>query len=642
MLFRGLGIVGVGLIVSGPAAAQTFSNTIFFGDSNTDNGRYRYLPPVKGGLLVTPGSFTTNPDPLWSALLGQHFGIAVTPSDAPGGGNNYAAGGARVVFEDPTRNAWSVTSQINAYLASTGGRADPNALYTVFIGGNDLKTTTTGGPGNIVSPQNVSALTTLGLQQANLVTELAAAGARYILVPNTIASLTPAAATAAGFAFDPTTTASRNLYDQVTWNTLAANHVNFVPADLKSILNYVLINPAPFGITTTSIATPACGPIIGSTVCTPANYVTPNANKTYFWADGIASPTGGGHLTGAMQQVEADYYYSLIVAPSEISFLAEAPLKTRAVVVDSIRNQIPLSYMTPGAFHGWVTGDVSWLKMTNSPGLPNDPGTPYGTTAGFDYAVTRDWLVGMAFSAGLTTQTFSLGGNFRQNEFAVSLYTALVKDAFWLNAIATWGALSDNVNRQVPLGITTQSNQGSTNGTNISFAAETGYNFQSAVGTLPSSVGMPVKAARVTPLYLTHGPVVGILLQQVNIGGFAETNFGGAPTNLAFATQVRNSAVTELGYQASVNLGKWEPYAKAVWNHEFDGSGRTVTASLLSITAPSYYMPAVVLGQDWGTAILGTRYKFAPNASAFAAFSSQIGQSNVTIYSGQIGVNVAL
>jgi outer membrane lipase/esterase len=637
-----LGILCAALVISGPATAQTFSNTIFFGDSNSDSGRYFYLPQTKGGSnFANPGGFTTNPDPLWSQLIGQHFGIAVTPSDAPGGGNNYAAGGARVVFENPTSNAWSAASQINAYLASTGGRADPNALYTVYIGANDLKTTTTGGPGNIVSPTNTAALTTLGLQQANLVMQLASAGARYILVPDTITALTPAAGTASGFNFNAAVTASRELYDQTTYNALAANHVNFIPADFNSIYNYVLLNPAPFGITNTNVNTPACGATVASINCTPANYVTPNADKTFFFADGPASSTGGGHLTGAMQQVEADYYFSLIAAPSEISFLAEAPLKTRAAVIDSIQNQIPLSYMTPGSFHGWVTGDVSWLKMNNSPGLPNDPGTPLATTAGFDYAVTREWLVGAAFSGGTTSQSFSLGGNFKQTEFAVSLYSAYRRDALWFDAIATWGTLQDTVNRVVPLGITTQSNQGSTNGSNISFAAETGYNFRTAVGTLPASAGMALKAPPATPLYLTHGPVVGIILQQVHIDPFAETNSSGVPTNLAFASQLRNSAVTELGYQASIDIGIWQPYARAVWNHEFDGSGRLVTASLLSITAPSYSLPAVLLGQDWGTATVGTRIRFAPNMSAYAAFTSQVGQGNVTTYGGQIGLNVA-
>jgi len=648
MSFRGLGILGLGLMVAGPAHAQTFSNTIFFGDSLTDSGFYLYQPDKTGkpGFGLAPagtGTYTTNPDPGWAVRFGQKFGIAVAPADTPvTGGNNYAAGGSRIVAD--FGNTWSSNTQIQTYLASTGGMADPNAIYTFWNGINDLKSNTAaigGNPGNIVLPPNFAAINTLANQAVGEVQALASAGARYILVPN-ISLLSNTALAASGNPLNnPTANDARALYDQTVWNGLAAKGINFIPADAAAIQSFVLLNPAEFGITNVSINKPACG-AVNSYQCGPANYVAPNADKTYFFADGPAAPDGGGHVTSAVQQIISDYFYALIVAPSEISFLAEAPVKRRTAVVNSITSQIPLSFGTPGGFHGWVSGDVSWLKMDSSyAGFPNDPGTPAATTAGFDYALTRDWLIGAAFSGGTTTQSFSLGGDFRQTEYAVSLYSAYRKDAFWLSTVATWGALSDTVNRQVPIGITLQSNQGSTSGTDISFAAETGYNFRTAVGSLPAAAGMALKAPPATPTYFTHGPVVGIILQQVHIGAFAETNSGGAPTNLAFGSQLRDSAVTELGYQASVSLGVWEPYAKAVWDHELAGTNRRVTASLLSITAPSYSMPAVLLGQDWGTATIGTRVRFASNASAFVAFNSQIGQDNVTTYGGQIGVNVA-
>jgi outer membrane lipase/esterase len=653
MSFRGLGILGLGLIVAGPANAQTFSNAIFFGDSRTDSGFYLYKPDInkKNGAILPgfglapagTGTYTTNSGSGWAVQFGQKFGIAVAPADTPVvGGNNYAAGGSRIVAD--FSNTWSTQTQIQAYLASTGGVADPNAIYTFWNGINDLKSNTTafgGNPGNIVLPPNFAAINTLASQAIGQVDALASAGAHYILVPNNSLVSNAALVASGNPTNNPTANDARAQYDQIVWDGLAAKGISFIPADAAAIQSYVLMNPAQFGITNVSVNTPACG-AVNSYQCGPANYVVPNADKTYFYADGQAAPDGGGHVTSAVQQVISDYFYSLIVAPSEISFLAEAPVKTRAAVVNAIMGEIPLSFSTPGAFHGWVSGDVSWLKATNSyAGFPDDPGTPVAATAGFDYAMTRDWLVGAAFSGGTTTQSFSLGGDFKQTEYAVSLYTAYRKDAFWLNAIVTWGALSDTVNRQVPIGISLQSNQGSTNGTNISLAYETGFNFRTAVGALPMAAGMALKAPPATPLNLTHGPVVGIVLQQVHIGAFAETSPDGAPTNLAFDSQLRNSAVTELGYQASVDLGVWEPYAKAVWNHELADTGRLVTVSLLSVTAPSYSLPAVLLGRDWGTATIGTRVRFAPNASAFAAFNAQIGQGNVTTYGGQIGLNVA-
>ena len=49
-----------------PAAAQTYSQTVFFGDSLTDTGRYRgALTFVAGPNASLIGRFTTNPDSIW-------------------------------------------------------------------------------------------------------------------------------------------------------------------------------------------------------------------------------------------------------------------------------------------------------------------------------------------------------------------------------------------------------------------------------------------------------------------------------------------------------------------------------------------------------------------------------------------------
>jgi len=151
---------------------------------------------------------------------------------------------------------------------------------------------------------------------------------------------------------------------------------------------------------------------------------------------------------------------------------------------------------------------------------------------------------------------------------------------------------------------------------------------------------MPVKAVPPAALYLTHGPVVGIVLQQVHIDGFTEFNPAGI-TALSFGSQRRDSAVTEFGYQASLTFGMWQPYVKAVWNHELVDNDRTVTALLTSIAAPSYSLPAVDLGHDWGTGTLGLRVKLNASASAYAAFIAQVGQDSAAIYGGQVGLNVA-
>jgi uncharacterized protein with beta-barrel porin domain len=70
------------------------------------------------------------------------------------------------------------------------------------------------------------------------------------------------------------------------------------------------------------------------------------------------------------------------------------------------------------------------------------------------------------------------------------------------------------------------------------------------------------------------------VLQHVTVNGFTEadafSSIGGF-TALSFAEQTRNSAVSELGYQASIDWGRWRPFAKVVWNHELASTDRSVT-----------------------------------------------------------------
>ncbi|MGB6538620.1 MAG: autotransporter domain-containing protein, partial [Xanthobacteraceae bacterium] len=470
-----IGIAAISmLLTASSASAQSFSNTLFFGDSSSDSGRYLYVSPITGAPCPAPGcapagtgAYTTNPGPEWSVALGQKFGITVTPSDAPGGGNNYAAGGALVSGNTADAGEWSATKQVAAYLASTGGRADPNALYVMWIGVNDLKSTSTP---DIIG--NNAAIAALAQQTTSLVTQLSAAGARYIVVPNLNANTSGVTTVEGAYtAATAASSASRALYAQDEWNDIHAAGINFIPADITTVYNYVLTHPGTFGIT--NITDPACGPTTNAYQCGPTNLVTPNANQTYFFADGPGAPDGGGHLTSAGQLIEADYVYSLIVAPSEISYLAEVPVKTRTSIIDSILQQIPNSerQRVPGTFNAWISGDVSSLHMGDSyNGFPSDPGVPGIVTVGADYLWSPNWLIGAAMSVGTTTQSFSLGGNFQQNEYALNAYAAYDHGPWWFDAVGGYGDLHYDVNRMVPLGIVTVSNVGSTNGSDTSFA----------------------------------------------------------------------------------------------------------------------------------------------------------------------------
>jgi outer membrane lipase/esterase len=629
-------------VASSRAQAQSFNQFVGFGDSTIDSGYFRGLPagtnPGGGpnfnalwpdALAHGAGKPTTSPGLMNSEALAAMFGLTALPSNQ--GGTNFATSGAKNVTVNTGATggftaAIPTTVQISTYLAGNGGHANSNALYLISSGANDVAHAV----GNEGKPPANPTAYVIGAANdlAAAVAGLQAAGGRFIVVPDLPFSfpMNQAADDAATRQAKAANRQARLDYSMALWSGLAARGVNFIPADINAVRLAIQDNPASFGFQFTGSGAnqTACSKpnnvdgawslLCSSDPKAPSKFVSSDADRTHLFADDT-------HLTTAGQKIFADYYYSLIVAPSQISFLAEVPLKTRAGVINAIRNQIPLSQDHRGStgFNGWVTGDLSFLKMDNYPGFPGDPGKPVGVTGGFDFRLANSWLVGAALSVGTTKQSFTTTGNFTQDAIAASLYAAYRDGPFWGDIVATTGTLRSDVNRSVPIGITVQPNSGNTGGNNISLALEGGYKFLSGP--------------------FTHGPVVGITLQRVHVNAFTET---GSFTSLAFGEQKRNSAVSELGYQASLDAGMFRPFAKAMWNHELANTDRQVTAFLTTITAPGFSLPAVVVGKDWGTASVGTTAKISSDVTGLVAFVGQFAQNSVANYGVQVGLNVAL
>lgn len=600
---------------SGPAAAQAFNQFVGFGDSTIDSGWYRNLAFPTGNATVDallPGAVangggvsTTGPGPVSSTLLAGYFGLNGNPANQ--GGSNYATGGARNNQTGAQPNAVPTVTQINNYLAANNGVANANALYLIGSGGNDIALYFGQiSASTITLAQGLQNVTQSANDLVGAISRLHAAGAQYIIVPNQPQSFNTA-----------TERTLRTTYNNTLWWGLASAGVDFIPSDFNAVLQGVVANLGSFGFI--AGAGPACIAPPGVTsgyalLCTPQTLVAPSAQQTHLFADDI-------HLSTAGQKIVADYEYSLVVAPGMMSMLAEAPVRTRTTLIGAIQNQIPISQGSrgPTGFNTWLSGDVSSLKIKNYPGYPDDPGTPVSLTAGFDYKLPADWLFGVALSVGRQNASFSQNfGGFRQNEFSVSAYTAHTLGPVWLNAVATYGTLKLDVTRSVPVGITIQNNTASTSGTNISLAGEAGYDFKAGA--------------------LTHGPVAGMTVQQVSIAGFTES---GSFTSLGFAAQTRNSAVSALGWQVAYDAGRWRPFAKATWGHEFASPNRNVTASLTTSVAPSYSLPAIATGADWAVATAGTTFNLARNVTGLFALTGTAAQKNVAAYGGQLGVNVA-
>jgi phospholipase/lecithinase/hemolysin len=169
-------------LILSPIAAQAtnphFSAIYVFGDSYCDVGNL---------FLATSGAEPPSPPyfngrfsngPLFVEHIASAWGLPMKPSLT--GGTDYAWAGAFVTADQPLGGGAvipSVPHQVELYLSQHGGKADPNALYILEGGGNDIIDAL-----GVGSPQQLGFQIALGTATNEKI--LRAAGARNFLIPN--------------------------------------------------------------------------------------------------------------------------------------------------------------------------------------------------------------------------------------------------------------------------------------------------------------------------------------------------------------------------------------------------------------------------------------------------------------------------
>lgn len=327
------------LLAAGPGAATaaTFSASYVFGDSLSDRGN---LADIFGHHFPDPpffhDSFTNGPTAV--QVMSARFGLSADPSlfptafadpyrlGYPPGGTNYAVAGATAgnAKAQGVAGGGNLPGQIGAFLAQAGNKAPSDALYTVFIGGNDVRNAAHKLDGSYVADG-------LATEAAGINT-LLAAGAKNLLVVNV-----PDVGLIPEFTFGPAdqdaaATAYSVQYNQglgasVSQISAANPGANIKLFDLFAFNNALVANAAGLGITNTTTPcylntgalasspstplqiNPACGPI------DPATGQAANIGQFQYW-DAI-------HPTAKIQNAfgEALYAYE-VPEPASLGLLA--------------------------------------------------------------------------------------------------------------------------------------------------------------------------------------------------------------------------------------------------------------------------------------------------------------------------------
>jgi outer membrane lipase/esterase len=248
-------------------------------------------------------------------ILAGDFGLTALPANQPGG-TNYAISGAVNAATPANGNIGnlnqnttlpSTVQQMANYLASRGGAPNPQALYVISSGGNDVT----------FAIDNFSTLssreTYLANQAAafaNAIRNIQVTGAQHILVNGLGGSGTLS-----------------TFYTQALFSDLSALGVNFIGADIKALVQAIQANPTLYGFTAATVlpgvpgtgTTSACVWTGGTTQtgwgqwC--ANTTTPSTQYAYLRsadAEQTSLFSDDQHFSAAGQALLAAYDFSLI------------------------------------------------------------------------------------------------------------------------------------------------------------------------------------------------------------------------------------------------------------------------------------------------------------------------------------------
>lgn len=283
---------------SNPAPTTQYQ-IVSFGDSLSDVGTFAPIASAVGG-----GRFTTNPGQVWTQDVAQYFGdtltaaytIDATQKLSPAGGLGYAEGGATVATPAVDNDflldvigdvEMPVTQQVSSFL-QTYHTFKSNQIVLVWAGANDVLRA--GGlPGGTAVVQSAAD------ELATVVGEIVHGGATHVVVLNAPnVGLTPKGRTSAdgGATYEQE---SQSFNSELVSALQAQGLANAViQIDMYSWLNGVFANYQANGFlvsNTGQACSDALTPDDTSLLCSPATYVSSNADQTYMFADDLHPTT---------------------------------------------------------------------------------------------------------------------------------------------------------------------------------------------------------------------------------------------------------------------------------------------------------------------------------------------------------------
>ena len=575
------------------AAPSPYSSMIVFGDSLADAGQFPDLTGGTAGMRFTNRDENGNFAPVSPMILGGRLGVSpddLNPSTSLGirpDGNNWAVGGyttqqildsitqtSQLVIPPGTNGAGAVLRERAGYLAN-GLRADPNALYYLTGGGNDFLQGLVNSPADAAAAGSRLAASAQALQQG---------GARYIMV-----WLLPDLGQTPNFSGTPQQNPLSQLsavFNQALVGQLGQIDAEIIPLNIPLLLSEAVANPTQFGLASgqnligTCYSGDSCveNPVYG------INGSNPDPTKLLF--DDSVHPTIAG------QQLIADYGYSILSAPWELTLLPEMAHASLRAHQDELRNQWQTPWQAVGQWQAFVATGAQDLDFDDQRSAANADGRGYNLTLGGSYRLNDAWRVGLA--GGVYRQKLEAGeqdSDYKLDSYLASAFAQFRHDRWWADAALSAGHLDyRDLKRTFALGVNDRSEKGDSNGEAWAVTGRLGYDLAPDSSTWQLA------------------PFISADYARVKVDGYDEKS--GRSTALGFDDQERTSRRLGAGLLGSVQLMPGtRVFAEVAREHEFEDDQQDVTMHLTTLPANDFTLTGYTPNSNLTRASLGLSHE---------------------------------
>jgi outer membrane lipase/esterase len=269
-----------------------------------------------------------------------------------------------------------------------------------------------------------------------------------------------------------------------------------------------------------------------------------------------------------------------------------------------------------------------------------------GVTAGIDYRFTDHIVFGIAGGHSNGNTEFVDGsGRIDSHSNTGSLYGTYYNDAFYVDAIGTFGHIDYDEYRTTTYQITSGTAGGATNCNGDTCTIETNGSTGAREFALGTSAGYSFHGAG-----FTFGPDVALDWTHIDVNGFTENDPYNTGMALAYDSQLGESLLLKAGghisYALSTPIAVLMPQVRAHFIHEFKDDQRALTVHYVddpTINSPTGPVSnfAVFTDQpdrnyaDWAASITA---QFPFGLAAFVDYSSLAGYSQLQTHELTFGI----